>query len=64
MTNGWDEYKIYVEKTLDEHTQLLKLLHVDVIALKTRATMWGSVSGFLAGIAASILVSVILFHLL
>jgi hypothetical protein len=35
---------------LDQHTEQLKDLHVEVAKLKTRAQLWGGASGLVAGV--------------
>jgi len=69
--NGWGEYKRLVVSKLDEHTKKFDQLHEDNIELrlelarlKTKATIWGGLSGFFFGLLGTIIVSVILHNLL
>lgn len=60
--NGWNEWEKFVLAKLDElsreikdQNQAIQKLHVDILTLKIKASVWGMVAGTVPTVVASVL---------
>lgn len=59
MSNDWAEYEKFVISSLERIERKQEQMNEELITLKTKAAVWGSIAAFIVSVTVQIAVAVI-----